>query len=109
MQFNNKMYDILKHIVQLVLPATGTLYFALSQIWGLPFGEEVVGTIVAITTFLGVSLKISNTNYLNDESRFDGIFRLENDGEVDRWIMDLKVENPEELLQQKVVTFQVQE
>lgn len=103
------MYDILKHIVQLVLPATGTLYFALSQIWGLPFGEEVVGTIVAITTFLGVSLKISNTNYLNDESRFDGIFRLENDGEVDRWIMDLKVENPEELLQQKVVTFQVQE
>ena len=103
------MYDILKHIVQLVLPATGTLYFALSQIWGLPFGEEVVGTIVAITTFLGVSLKISNTNYLNDESRFDGIFRLENDGEVDRWIMDLKGENPEELLQQKVVTFQVQE
>ena len=59
----NKTYDILKFIAQIVLPALGTLYFALSQIWGLPYGEQIVGTITAIDTFLGALLKISNINY----------------------------------------------
>ncbi len=60
---SNKLYDILKYIAQIILPALGTLYFALAQIWNLPFGEEIVGTITAIVTFLGVTLKISSANY----------------------------------------------
>ena len=63
MVFNNKVYDILKWIAQLVLPAFGTLYFALAGIWGFPYGEEVVGTIVAIDTFLGVVLGLSTMSY----------------------------------------------
>jgi hypothetical protein len=60
---SNKVYDILKWIAQILLPALGTLYFALSSIWGLPYGEEIVGTITAIDTFLGAILGISNLNY----------------------------------------------
>ena len=59
----NKTYDILKYIAQIVLPALGTLYFALASIWGLPYGEQVVGTITAIDTFLGVLLGISTKKY----------------------------------------------
>ncbi len=59
----NKTYDVLKYIAQIVLPATGTLYFALASIWGLPYGEQIVGTITAVDTFLGALLMISTKNY----------------------------------------------
>ena len=63
MQLNNKVYDYLKWIALVVLPALGTLYFTIAQIWGLPYGEQVVGTITAIVTFLGVILGISTYQY----------------------------------------------
>ena len=60
---SNKTYDRLKFIAQIILPATGTLYFALSQIWGFHYGEQIVGTITAIDAFLGTILGISSANY----------------------------------------------
>ena len=63
MNMCNKTYDILKWIAMYLLPALGTLYFALAGIWGFPYGEEVVGTITAIDTFLGVILGISSAQY----------------------------------------------
>ena len=66
MKMNNKTYDILKWIAMYLLPAAGTLYFALSGIWGFPYGEQVVGTITAVDTFLGVILGISASAYNKD-------------------------------------------
>ena len=63
MKMTNKVYDILKWIAQYFLPAIGTLYFALAGIWGLPYGEQIVGTITAVDTFLGVLLGISSAQY----------------------------------------------
>lgn len=60
---SNKMYDIFKWVAQFLLPALGTLYFALAGIWGFPYGEQVVGTITAVDTFLGVVLGISTMQY----------------------------------------------
>lgn len=60
---NNKAYDVLKWVAMYLLPAAGTLYFALSGIWGLPYGEQIVGTITAVDTFLGVLLGISSAQY----------------------------------------------
>ena len=60
---SNKVYDVLKWIAMYLLPALGTLYFALAGIWGLPYGEQIVGTITAIDTFLGVILGISTAQY----------------------------------------------
>lgn len=66
---SNKVYDILKWIAMYLLPAFGTLYFALSGIWGLPFGEQIVGTVTAVDTFLGVILGISSYNYNRKNER----------------------------------------
>lgn len=63
MKMNDKVYDTIKWIAQYLLPAIGTLYFGLAGIWDFPYGEEVVGTITAIDTFLGVLLGIASTNY----------------------------------------------
>lgn len=60
---NEKTYDILKYVALVVLPALGTFYFALASIWGLPYGEQIVGTLTAIDTFLGALLQISNNKY----------------------------------------------
>lgn len=60
---SDKTYSLLKWIALILLPALGTLYFALAGIWGLPFGEQIVGTIIAIDTFLGAILGISTNNY----------------------------------------------
>lgn len=60
---SNKTYDVLKWIALYLLPALGTLYFALAGIWKFPYGEEVVGTITAVDTFLGVLLGISTAQY----------------------------------------------
>ena len=62
---SNKIYDILKWIALVVLPALGTLYFALAQIWGFPYGAEIVGTLTALDAFLGALLGISTTIYNN--------------------------------------------
>ena len=66
MSMSNKNYDILKWVAMVFLPALGTLYFALAGIWNLPCGEQVVGTIAAIDTFMGVILGISSANYNKD-------------------------------------------
>lgn len=63
MVLKNSVYDILKWIAQILLPAIGTLYFALAGIWGFPYGEQVVGTITAIDAFLGAILGISTKMY----------------------------------------------
>ena len=60
---NDKLYTILKWIAMIFLPALGTLYFALAGIWGFPYAEQVVGTITAVDTFLGVILGISTAQY----------------------------------------------
>ena len=61
--FSNKVYDILKQIALIVLPALATLYGALAKTWGWPFVEEIVCTITAFDTFLGALLGISNHQY----------------------------------------------
>lgn len=60
---SNKLYDVLKWIVALVLPATATLYTTLAGIWGLPYGDAIPNTIIAVDTFLGAVLMISSAQY----------------------------------------------
>ena len=68
---SNKVYDVLKWIAMYFLPAAGALYFALSTIWGFPYGEEVVGTLTAIDAFLGAILGISTVQYKKKQDSDD--------------------------------------
>ena len=63
MIFSNKVYDVLKYISLVVLPAIATLYLTLSNIWGLPYGTEIAATITAVDTLLGALLGISSQKY----------------------------------------------
>ena len=64
--FSKEMYQSVTRICQYYLPAAGTLYFTLAGIWGLPCAEQIVGTIVAVDTFLGVILGYSTKNYKDE-------------------------------------------
>ena len=63
MIMNSKVYDVLKFIAQIVLPAIATFYLTLAGIWKLPFGEEVSATVMAADTLLGAILMISSNSY----------------------------------------------
>ena len=63
----NKPYDRLKAIATIILPALATLYFGLSQIWGLSYGAEIVATITTINTFLGALLALNSKKYKIDQ------------------------------------------
>lgn len=67
MRMSNKVYDILKYIALIVLPAVGALYFGLAKIWGLPYATEIVGTISVVDTFLGAILKLSTDQYNKEQ------------------------------------------
>ncbi len=67
MKMTNKTYDILKWIALILLPALATFYAAIAAVWGLPYTEQVVGTITAVDTLLGTLLKISSDNYNKQE------------------------------------------
>lgn len=60
---SNKMYDILKWVAQLVLPASATLYYGVSNVWGLPYQTEIVGSIVASNVWLAAVLVVSNSQW----------------------------------------------
>lgn len=67
MVLSNALYDKLKWVAQILLPALATLYFALAKVWNLPYSEQVVGTISAVDVFLGAVLQISTKNYQADQ------------------------------------------
>lgn len=74
---NNTQYDFLKALAQYVLPAAGVLYFALSGLWGFPHPTEVVGTITAVDTFLGVLLGVLKNQYLGSADAVDGALTVD--------------------------------
>ena len=67
MKMSNRAYDVLKWMAQIGLPAVGTLYSALAGIWNFPYTEEIVGTMLAVDTFLGVLLGISASRYKSSQ------------------------------------------
>lgn len=103
---SNSAYDILKQAALVTLPALGTLYFALSQIWGLPHASQVVGTITAIDAFLGLVLHISNVQYQNSDAQYDGSLNVsETDtSQIHQLALDT---DPDDLGKQKSIKLKV--
>ena len=95
---NNKTYDTLKFIAQIVLPGLGTLYFALAGIWGFPYAEQVVGTITAIDAFLGLLLGLSSNSYYKNGKDTDGTLMIDPSGDTEKWLFALNGTPLEEIL-----------
>lgn len=69
---NNKLFDALKWITLVLLPAIGALYFGIAEIWGLRYAEQVLGTILVVELFFGALLGVSNHSYKKLEKDIDG-------------------------------------
>lgn len=70
-KMSDKVYDVLKWIALILIPAIGTLYFALAGIWGFPYAEAIVGTLTAVDTFLGAILGISTSMYKKNQNELN--------------------------------------
>ena len=68
LQFSDRVYDVLKWLVLIVLPALGVLYAALAGLWGWPYVKEVCGTLAAVETFLGALIGVSTASYRKDKA-----------------------------------------
>jgi hypothetical protein len=106
---SNEMYDKLKWVAQILLPAVAALYFSLAQIWGLPKAEEVVGTITVVDTFLGLLLGLSTKQYNNSDAKYDGVINVTEltDGRKSASLELKNYDNPADVVAQKEVTFKV--
>lgn len=104
---SSQAYDIIKWLAQIGLPALGSLYFALAQIWNFPNAEKVVGTIVVIDTFLGALLSLSARSYNASESKYDGSIEVLSTEEGGK-SFSLNLNSDPYLLEDKqVVTFNI--
>lgn len=102
-----KLYDRVKFTTQVVLPATSTLYFTLGAVWGLPYVEQVIGTLAAIATFLGVILGFSSKAYYASDARFDGSAVIMRTDEGKK-IVSLELNgDPAQLIEQEEIRFKV--
>ena len=98
--FSNRLYDRLKYVALVILPAFSALYFGLGEIWGLPKVTEVIGTVAVLDTVLGMILRSSNVRYKTNDARFDGqLDVVEDEGDT---IVSLDIPgDPVEVLESK--------
>lgn len=101
------LYDVAKDTALIYLPAVGALYYAMAGIWGLPAADEVVATIIAVDTFLGVVLKISSMSYNNSDKSKDGTLVVDQSNPLkDTYLLD--VTTPlDEVADAKTITLKV--
>lgn len=102
----DRSYRTLKQTATLILPAAGALYFTLAQIWHLPKAEEIVGSVAAVNTFVGVLLGVSTRSYNRSDSKYAGAIKVEDNGEKKMFSLELN-EDPETLELRDEVTFRV--
>lgn len=88
MKVNNKVYDIMKWIVTIIIPAIITLYSSLASIWGMPYSEQIIATLAAIDIFLGVIMKISSKEY---NKNLDGVLYIDktSDEETSKYLFSI--------------------
>lgn len=104
----SNVYDIIKFVAQILLPAVATLYFALSGIWGLPRPEDVVGTIVAVDAFLGVFLSINKSQFLKTDSPYDGTIDVASPIDGPKTFTLIYNGDPNDLDNQKQAVFKIE-
>lgn len=105
--FSNNAYNLIKTIVQLLLPAASSLYLVVAGLWGLPYAQQIVGTLSAFAAFLGVLLRISTKSYDNSDAKYDGSLVVEQT-EDGNHLFSLELnKDPMDLIGKKNVSFKV--
>lgn len=100
------LYNFMKNTAQLYLPAAGTAYLGLSQVWHFGYGPEVSASVIIVDTFLGVILKVSQVNYNASDERYQGSVDYEPGEHGLRPQITLN-QHPEDWSQKEEVSFKV--
>lgn len=101
MILSNEAYDRVKWIALYLLPGLGTLWFTISSVWGLPYGEQILGTITAVDTFLAAIIGISKSNYSGE-----GVLVADPDNE--QYVLRMDPNKLLDIAKQDSVTFGVE-
>lgn len=103
----DKLYNTMKWVTQILLPASASLYFGLAGIWDLPSAENVVGSAALLTTFLGVILGLSSRAYNKSDANTDGKMVVSTNTEGGK-VFSLELDgDPHDLENQQKVVFRV--
>lgn len=104
----NKTYDAIRRLVEIILPASSSAYFALAQIWNLPGADKVTGSIAVLTTFLGACVGLSNRKYYKSGRAYDGEIVTGTNPETGNSLYSLNVDmDLDEIPQRKAILFKV--
>lgn len=103
---SKKQYDIIKWLTVVLLPAVGTLYFAFATIWNFPAGEQVLGSLLAIQTFISVLIGVSTKQYEESGEKYGGEINVTDTPEKTKFSLDLK-DDPDSLKEKDEVVFKV--
>lgn len=104
---SDKAYSNVKWLVTIILPAIGTLYFALAVIWGLPSGQQVLGTLIAAQAFLGTIFAVSNAQYNKSDLKYSGEVNIVEHESGENTAQIAFNQHPTEFADKKEVTFKV--
>jgi len=99
-------YNRLKELNQKVLPAIAALYAALAVIWNFPKGEQVVGSIAALTVCIAIVLTWANKRYDASGVGIDGTVEVQHLEGQKTVVLDITT-LPEDMLNQKTVNLKV--
>ncbi len=80
MKLNDKVYDLLKYLGMIGLPAVAVAYQSLAQVWSLPYSEQIPSTILIIVTLLNTCLQISSTNYYKEQKDNNAVETINGEG-----------------------------
>jgi Putative phage holin Dp-1 len=103
---SNEAYNAVKLIALVVLPALGTLYVALAAIWGFPYAQEVVSSLIALDAFVGAIVKVSDVSYNKSDAKYDGAINVRQEGGKTLYSLDLKGD-PAQIGSLKEINFKV--
>lgn len=104
----DKVYVVGRAFVGLILPAISALIFALGGIWNYDHVTEIIGTIAALTVFLGAVLAFGRTSYDRSDAKYDGVINLSESPEGKKtYSLDLTSLTPEEIVDKTNVNFKV--
>ena len=67
MKLSDRVYDVLKWIALICIPACAAFYVALASVWGWPYADEVSKTSNAVCVLIGALIGISSAQYYKDE------------------------------------------
>ena len=65
---SNRFFDTIRFLSEVAITAAGACYLALSKIWGWPYGDAVVATCAAVSTFLGIFTEWQRMKYKKENS-----------------------------------------